>query len=115
MIVSVKLSDLKPMFGDKSHNLESQDFNDLYKDVYRNGYDYQKVVIRITSDYYVIDGNHRVLILTDILGNNNEILVDKWNVSRQTYITLLRGVCIVLSPFNKTCRQIVSTLKRLKE
>ena len=106
-MVLVKVKDLKPTFGGDSFSWGDDKSKKLYKEIYNNGFDYEKSVITVTNDNHIIDGHHRVKILEDIYGGDYEIYVQKWRVSRKTYITLLVTISLILSPFNKTCRKIL--------
>lgn len=110
MMVLVKVKELKPAFEGGEINWVSDEKKQLYKNIYNNGFDYDKSVIRITNDKHIIDGNHRAKIIEDIYGGEYEIYVDRWNISRGTYVTLLTLVSIILSPFNKTCREILKVI-----
>ena len=84
MKVKTKLKDLKQLSISKyDWNLKNR--GELIRDVYDNGYNVNKGYVKITNDFYIIDGNHRCVILSKINGDDFEIEVIKVFFNHKVY------------------------------
>jgi len=95
-MIKVKLSELKTINDRQVYYWEKKE--KLINDVYLNGFDYKKGCIKITSDFYIIDGHHRCRILGDKFGTDYEVYVKQLIINRFVYIFILSSVLILLSP-----------------
>jgi len=97
-MVFVKLSKLKTINTNQIYYWGGKEKKDLIKDIRINGFDSKKGVIKISKDYYIIDGHHRCKILGDMFGYGYEVNVKQINISRKTYIVILSSILVLLSP-----------------
>jgi hypothetical protein len=92
MRVNVKLKELNQL-SISEYDWTVKNRRDLIRDIYDNGYNVNKGCVRITNDFYIIDGNHRHKILTEINGGDFEIEVIKLFFNHKIYT----GVVVFLS------------------
>jgi hypothetical protein len=88
MKVNVKLKELKKLEISR-YDWTLRNRNELIREFYDNGYDVNKGCIKITSDYYIIDGLHRHRILSEINGNDFEITVNKVFYNHKVYTNVV--------------------------
>lgn len=98
MKVKVKLKELKRLRISK-YDWDLRNRGYLIRDCYDNGYDVNKGYVKITSDNYIIDGNHRVKILKTISGGNFEIEVIKTFYNHKVYTSVVVFFSCLLLPF----------------
>lgn len=110
MRVKVKLSDLKTINNDQLYYWVKKE--KLIKDIKLNGFDYKKGVIKISSDFYIIDGHHRCKILGEMFSYDYEVYVKQIKINRKTYIIILSSILILLSPLILGYRIIKYGFKR---
>jgi hypothetical protein len=63
-----------------------------------DNYDVNIGAIKITKDYQLIDGNHRVCILWEKYGDDHEIIVKQIPINRRPFYTILVLLLPILMP-----------------
>ena len=97
-MVFIKLSKLKTINTNQIYYWGNKEKKDLITNIRINGFDSKKGVIKISKDYYIIDGHHRCKILGEMFGYDYEVNVKQINISRKTYVIILSLILILLSP-----------------
>jgi len=99
-MVEKRLKDLKTLYKKQSYKFETQPekYLKIRKDIEKNGFDYKVSKIFISSDDYIIDGHHRVSLLTSIYGYDYIINVRKMPINRITMLILWNIFFILTVP-----------------
>jgi hypothetical protein len=93
-IVKLKLSEIK---SEKKSEFRVNEKPELFNSL-TYGFDYDKSIIVVTSDNYIVDGFHRHKIMCDIYGLDYEIYVKKIILNRFFYIKIVLFFMMIISP-----------------
>jgi len=92
--VKLKLSEIK---SEKKSEFRVNEKPELFNSL-TYGFDYDKSIIVVTSDNYIVDGFHRHKIMCDIYGLDYEIYVKKIILNRFFYIKMVLFFMMIISP-----------------
>lgn len=115
-MVKKRIKELKTLYKKPSYRFDEnpEKYLKISNDIEKNGFDYEKSKILITSDNFIINGHHRHYILKSIYDDDYLINVRQLPINRLTYLISTNIIFIPTLPVMLLIYFITKLFKKKK-